>query len=612
MLLGGYLLVLAYQGTTWHFSFTWLRIPGSPSSRLLLLGAFVAFPGAVMIALTTTISFWVHLYAMAYLQLASRRYVVFAGGFVSVMLGFLMADNLLGRFIGWELIGLGSYLLIGFWHQQASAARSSTKAWLINQLGSISLLIGMLLIGSELGTFDLAALAAFPQATYQRHGWLGVARCCLVAGACAKSAQWPWCSWLSSAMKAPTPASALLHTATMVGAGVYLLVDVAPVLGAATLTGVAYVGGLTALMGAYAALTQQHIKQVLAYSTISQLGYAVMAVGVGASSVGLFHFVTHALGKACLFLCMGAVSRLLAASNMQGMGGLRKVLPGVFYTYLLATFSLVGMPGFAGALSKEAVLACTWAWANEQALAGNYGGYLVPGLAWVASWLAVVYMGRQCYLVFMGTPRWSPASLPSPSYRTPWLMQVSMAVLALCTLGCWYGPLAGAVQSSWLLQRLGTTSLPITASLQHGVMLASCLAMLLGLGFFMGWQAKGLPTLSTAWAQLSLHGWYLDALANATAKTVLGLSRIVARFEHRVVNGLVQGITVGYVVLAHVIGWLDRKLLGRLVLLVASVPRYVGKAHRITQQGSLPHALLWMFIGIGLLFIGIYWAMQST
>ena len=609
MLLGGYLVVHAYHGTTWRLTFLWLQLPGSAWSCSLVLGIWVDFPVAVMMGLTTTIHFWVHLYAGAYLQTASRRYVVLSGAFVSVMLGFWMASNLLGRFIGWELIGVGSYLLIGFWYTQEAAAKHSTQAWLINQLGSISLLIGMLLVGSALGTLDLAELAALPPSAYQGHAWLGIARFCLVAGVCAKSAQWPWFSWLSSAMKAPTPASALIHTATLVGAGAYLLVGLAPVLGATALTGVAYVGALTALMGAYAALTQQHAKQVLAYSTISQLGYVVMAVGVGASSVGLFHFVTHAFCKACLFLCLGVVSQFVGTVSMQGMGGLRRVFPGVFGVYLLAALSLVGVPGLAGALSKEAVLACTWAWAREQALVGHYWGYAVPVLAWAAALLSVVYLGRLGYLVFMGTPRWSPVSLPYPTYRISWRMQGSLAALARGTLGGCYGPLLGDAQGGWLLQRLGP--LPLAVPLQHGVLLASLLAMILGCILLTGWRLKDFLPLPSAWHRLSLHGWYLDALVHAVAQTVVCLSRIVVCFEHRVVQGLVRGISVGYVVLGHVVGWLDRTLLGGLVLLVATVPRYVGKAHRFTQQGSWQQVLLWMFIGIGLLGWGIYCTMQG-
>lgn len=633
MLLSWGLLAVTYYGLTWQQSFTWLHLPGRAFSQSLRLGIRIDFLVALMVSLTTTISFLVHLYAMAYLKTARRRYGALTGAFVSAMLGFWMADSLLGRFIGWELIGWGSYLLIGFWHAKPDAARHSTKAWLINQVGSISLLIGILFLGSELGTWDLAKLATLPPLSLENHPWLGIARFCLVAGLCAKSAQWPWFNWLSSAMTAPTPASALIHSATLVGAGVYWLVGLAPVLGSVMLSGIACVGAMTALMGAYAALTQQHAKQVLAYSTISQLGYMVMAVGVGASSVGIFHFVVHAFAKACLFLCVGIASQQIGTGNMQRMGGLRQVLPGVFVVYLFAASSLLGVPGFAGSFSKEAILAYTWAWAREQAFTGSYWAYAVPGLAWLASLLGVVYIGRQIYLVFLGTPRWATKEHPSLPYRAAWVMQGSMAVLALGTLGYWYGPLAGGIQDSWLWQRIEGFSEPLTATLAHGVLFASLLALLLGGCLCLAWQRKGFPVLPTSWAQLSLRGWYLDNLAHAMAQQVLRFSRMAARFEQRIFYGgvqytvrgyvalaqvanrvdrktigsLLRGISRGYVALAYGVSWIDRQLVAGLVLGVASAPRYLGTAHRITQQGSWQRALLWMCLGIGLLIGAIYW-----
>lgn len=622
MLLGGYLLVLTYHGTTWHGFFTWLRIPGNPLPFCLMLSFCVDFPVAVMVSLTTTISFITHFYALSYMQVARRRYCVLTSGFVSAMLGFLMAENLMARFIGWEVVGLGSYLLVSFWHQQETASRSGTKVWLINQLGSVSLLIGILILVSELGSFDLDELALLSKdVSHDNKGWLVVAKYCLVGGVCVKSAQFPWFSWLPSAMTAPTPASALIHTATMVGAGMHLLIGLTPILGMEPLTLVTYLGSFTAFMGAYAALTQQHMKQVLAYSTISQLGYAVMAVGVGASSIGLFHFVTHAFCKACLFLCVGAVSHFLhqqsEENSIQHMGGLNKALPGTFCAYLIAACSLIGVPGFAGSLSKEAVLVRTLAWATQQAQAGSYLGYLVPVLGFFSTFLAVVYMGRQCYLVFMGVPRWSRKLIPKVLYCTPWSMQISMFTLALCSLGFWYGPITGGIKNNWLLQRLVQTPLlasmlPVTHTLQYEVTLASVIIMSLGLLFLVIWQVRNPATLLLPHNKLALHGWYLDRLANATARGVLGLSRLIAQFDHQVVNGFVRGIGVGYIVLGNMLGWLDQKLLGGAVLLIASVPRYLGKVHRTTQQGNLQRSLLWMFISIGLLSWGIYWATRGV
>jgi NADH-quinone oxidoreductase subunit L len=621
MFLSGYLLVLTYHGATWRGAFAWLRIIGSPLSCCLELSFFVDFPAAVMMSLTTTINFFTHLYALAYMQAASQRYLVLTGSFVSAMLAFVSAESLIARFVGWELIGLGSYLFISFWHQQETAAKNGTKTWLINQLGSMSLLMGILIIGNELGSFDLNKLAVLPKEAYRNNNWIAVARCCLVGGVLSKSAQFPWFSWLPCAMTAPTPASALIHTATMVGTGVYLLIYLAPILGMTALTWVAYLGGLTAFIGACAALTQQHIKQVLAYSTISQLGYTMMAVGVGASSAGLFHFVTHAFCKACLFLCIGVVSRFMLQQNdantMQHMGGLRRMLPGTFGSYLIAACSLVGLPGFAGFSSKEAVLAYAWAWAQQQTQSGSYLGYLVPVLGFLSSFLGIVYMGRQCYLVFMGMPQWSHKPRENTPYRTPWLMQISMFALALCSLSCWYGPVSGDLQSNWLLQRLVdmpcyASTLTITQKLRHSITVVSSVIMASGLFFLVIWQRRSPTTVLFPPDQLVRNSWYLDTLANAAAKGGLYLSGIVAQFESRVVNGLIHSIGIGYIKLGSIINGLDRKLIEGTVLLIASVPLYLGRAHRATQQGNLQHTLLWLFVGIGLLFGGIYWVTQGV
>ena len=620
MLLGGYLLVLTYHGTTWHGAFTWLYLPDRPFP--LKLNFCVDFPAAVMVSLTTTLHLLTHIYALTYLKSEHQRYSVLVGCFVSAMLTFFMANSLIARFMAWELIGLGSYLIIGFEYQQETATKSGFKVWLINQLGSVGLLIGILIIGSELGSFNLTELSALPQEIYRNNSWLVVAKCCLVGGVLTKSAQFPWLGWLPKAMTAPTPASALIHTATMVGAGVYLLVDLAPILGVTTLTYVSYLGGLTAFMGAYAAVAQQHIKQILAYSTVSQLGYAVMAVGVGASGVGLFHFVIHAFGKACLFLCVGAISHFLRqqgrdnAMAMQHMGGLRKPLPGTFWAYLIAAGSLVGIPGSVGSLSKGAVWACTLAWAHQRAQAGSYIGYLVPMLGFVSSFLGMVYMGRTCYLIFMGTPRWSYKLAPNVAYRTPWLMQLSIVILALCSLDWLYSPVLD-LHSNWLLQRLAYTPrlasiLSMDSKLRHCITLVSIGTMALGILFLVVWRVRSPNTLLLPRHKLALHGWYLDMIFSTVARKVLRLSKLMARLDHQIVNGLVRSISVGYVTLGNIVSWLDQKLAGGMVLLIASVPQRLGKVHRATQQGNLQHSLLWVFISMGLLWVGVYWVTRGV
>lgn len=361
------------------------------------------------------------------------------------------------------------------------------------------------------------------------------------------------------------------------------------------------------------------MKQVLAYSTISQLGYVVMAVGIGASNMGLLHFVTHAFGKACLFLCVGTVSRFVdqqgEAYNMQHMGGLHKILPAAFYVYVIASLSLAGMPALAGSLSKEAILAYALAWASHQAQQGSYFGSLVPLLGFCTTLLTVVYIGRQCYLIFMGTPRESYQPTSYATYRTPWLMKISMFALGMGTLSFWYGPL-GDLRKSWLLQRLEripllAPTLPITETLQHWVALLSSMALLLGVIFLIVWEIRSPTTFLFSRTKLFLGKQAWDQLNNAIAQGVLYLSQLIGRFDTWVANDWMHAIGMRYVMAGNILSWLDRTLLDRTVLFIASLPQYLGKAHQTTQRGNLQSYLLWTFIGIGLLLGGICWATHN-
>ncbi|MHA7877545.1 MAG: NADH-quinone oxidoreductase subunit 5 family protein [Bacteroidota bacterium] len=620
MFLGGYLGVLAYHGTTWQKVFTWWRISGSTWTYALDLSFYVDFRVAVMVVLTTILSFITHLYALAYMKQGVRRYIILTGGFVSAMLGFLMAEDLVTQFIGWEVMGWGSYLLISFWYHQDLAARNSTKVWLINQLGTMSLLIGILIIGSELGSFHLPTLAIQPLDVYLNNRWLIVARYCLVTGVLIKSAQLPWFNWLSSAMDAPIPTSALIHTATMVGAGIHLLVSLTPILGETLLTYLAYWGGLTAFTGAYLAITQQHIKQVLVYSTISQLGYVVMAVGAGASSIGLFHLVTSAFSKACLFLCIGVVLQLVhqegRPSTMQHMGGLRKQVPSAFYAYIVASLSLIGVPALAGSLSKEAVLTCVLAWADYQVQQGSYFGYLVPLLGFGASFLTVIYAARQCYLVFMGMPRWPHAPTRNVSYRIPRLMQISILALAMLTLGFWYDSVV-TIRNSWLLQRLAqlpliAPTLPIPYALKHSVTIASVIIVCLGLIFLLSWHLRNSATLLLPRTPLLLCGKRWDQLHYVTTQGVLYISSWIAQLDYWVTDIGMRGIGMGYIMIGNLFGWLDRRRLDSVFLSIGCISRHFSKIYQIAQRGSLQKFLLWMLVGIGLLLVTIYWATHAA
>lgn len=572
------------------------------------------------------IGFVVYLFSIPYLEKdrSIQRYCILLTLSIVAMLWLVVADNLLVIFIGWELIGLISYWLISFWCQQTGPAQAGTKVWLINKFGSILLFMGILLLGSQLGSFSLVTLMRMRSPLAYSIYWLTLASGCILGGVFTKSAQFPFCSWLPSAMTAPTPASALLHAATMVSAGVYLLIRITPVMHTALLSMVAFIGSFTALMGAYAALAQRYLKSMLAYATISQLGYIMMAIGLGANSAAFIYLIIHAFCKACLFLCVGAVEFFLsqrgisANHDMQKMGGLIQFIPGVAHAYWLASLMLVGIPGLGDFTSKKVILAHTLHWAIAQGQAGFYLGYCVPIFGFITLLLTIVYLGRSYGLVFMGTPHWkyrAPiVSSKLPGRPIPLLMQLSILMLVLCSLGLCCVPLLFPAHYDWLWKHLatlvGAATMP-SGSLQHVATTLSTTILIMGMiVLVMSFHPVSTNLLRhcSSLAQLSLQGWYLDALIGLVAQRVLRLSKITHYLEQKLLASFTQCIAISYVVLGHIIAWLDYKLVGNIYCLVTSGLWWLGQLYGYIQQSKLQNYLFWTYFGLGLLLVWwLYW-----
>jgi len=362
---------------------------------------------AIMLAMVTLISLLVHLYSTGYMAGDKNygRYFAFLGIFTFSMLGIVLSDNLFSIYIFWELVGLSSYLLIGFFFEKQSAADAQKKAFLANRVGDIGMWLGILILYSQFHTFSFeqiyANLAAGKFA--MSNAWLTAAGLLLFMGCVGKSAQFPLHIWLPDAMEGPTPVSALIHAATMVAAGVYFVARIFVLLTPDALHVIAFIGAFTAFMAATIAITQNDIKRVLAYSTVSQLGYMVLGLGVGAYSAALFHLVTHAFFKACLFLGSGAIIHAMHhEQDMRWMGGLRKNMPWTFATFTLATLALAGLPLTSGFMSKDAILAGAIGFAQVE---GGGVFYLIPALGFFSAMLTAFYMGRQIWLVFFGESR---------------------------------------------------------------------------------------------------------------------------------------------------------------------------------------------------------------
>jgi len=409
-------------------SWAWITLPDFE----LKFGFLIDNVTSLMLIVVTVVSFLVHLYSVGYMKQDPRYYRFFAylSLFSFSMLGLVLVDNLFALYIFWELVGLSSYLLIAFWFEKPSAARAGKKAFIVTRIGDIGLFIGILIIFFETnGLFNFEAVfQAVAQDNFNSDvmgiSLLSIAGICVFLGAVGKSAQFPLHIWLPDAMEGPTPISALIHAATMVVAGVYLVTRMFVFFTPDVLLIIAYTGAFTAIFAATMALTHHDIKKVLAYSTVSQLGYMMMGLGVGAYSAGFFHLVTHASFKACLFLCAGSVIHAVHTQDMRKMGGLRTKMPITFVTMLIATLAISGIPFFSGFVSKDMILAGTLSFAMENPI-----HLLIPTFGFVAAGLTAFYMFRLLFLTFFGQPQNTEAF--SHAHESGWTLTAPLIVLSL-------------------------------------------------------------------------------------------------------------------------------------------------------------------------------------
>lgn len=384
---------------------------------------------AVVMALVITgVGSLIALYSVGYMHDDERyhRFFAYLLLFVAAMLTLVLADNLLLMYVGWEGVGLCSYLLIGFWFERPAAANAAKKAFLINRIGDFSFLLGILLLAGTVGSLTVSAVNGAAASGALAAGIATIAALLLFGGATGKSAQIPLYVWLPDAMEGPTPASALIHAATMVTAGVYMVARFGAVFGASAgdvaLTVVAWTGALTALWAALMAAAQYDIKRVLAYSTVSQLGYMFLANGLEAYSAGIFHLVTHASFKALMFLGAGSVMHALAGNvDMRKMGGLRKVMPITGLTFMAGWLAISGIVPFAGFFSKDAILAVAW----------QQGEYALWGIGVFTALLTAFYMSRLYFRVFEGDLVVPEGTHP---HESPWTMVAPLMVLGILSV----------------------------------------------------------------------------------------------------------------------------------------------------------------------------------
>jgi NADH-quinone oxidoreductase subunit L len=518
---------------------------------------------AVMLLIVTGIGFLIHVYSLGYMAHddGMARFFVYLNLFIFFMLLLIMADNLLLLFVGWEGVGLCSYLLIGFWHENHDNTIAGNKAFIVNRIGDFGFILGMLLLLTELGrqgiwTLDFAELQKHAQMLSP--AMIGLITLLLFVGATGKSAQIPLFVWLPDAMAGPTPVSALIHAATMVTAGVYMtarlhfLFELAP----ATLSLIAWIGAATAFFAATIALTQNDIKKVLAYSTVSQLGYMFLAVGLGAFSAAIFHVFTHAFFKACLFLGSGSVIHALGgAQDMRQMGGLRKFMPTTYWTYVVATLAIAGAPLTAGFFSKDLIL---WQ-------AFSHGAFALWVIGLITAGLTAFYMFRQLFLVFHGECR-ADDHAKAHLHESPASMTLPLVVLACGSIFAgWLGApeyLWGSRWDHWLEGIFGAPE-------HHGSVNSEILVTLLTLavvavGIYLAYAKYGRTGAAidraegSALYRLSLNKFYVDEFYDRVfVRPFTACSRFFAQFiDPWVIDGAVNGAAAS----ARGLSWLWRGL----------------------------------------------------
>ena len=394
-----------------HRTVGWLRSGGVEYDAGILVDGLTV----MMLFVVCAVSLLVHIYSTDYVAGDARytHFFAFLSLFTAAMLFFVLSDNLLQMIVGWELVGVCSFVLIGHWWEDRANSDAALKAFFTNRVGDVGLLVGVsILFFAAGGTFDTLTISERVNAGEVSHTALLAASLCLLAAVMSKSGQFILHTWLPDAMAGPTPVSALIHAATMVVAGIFMVARLYPVfwegmsIGGSSINMLALVGAVTLLFGGLLAFTQNDIKKVLAYSTVSQLGYMVMALGVGAWTAAMFHLFTHAFFKACLFLGSGSVSHAVHSFDMKSdMGGLRKVMPHTYRTFLVATVALMGLPPLAGFWSKDEILAGTGGWGlfGGTNANGAYTLMLVMGMLGAA--VTAAYMTRVVYLTFFGTYR---------------------------------------------------------------------------------------------------------------------------------------------------------------------------------------------------------------
>ena len=547
----------------------------------------------LMLLIITGVGFLIHIYSVGYMgeEEGYWRYFSYLNLFLFVMTVLVLAENYLLMFVGWEGVGLASYLLIGFYFNRDSAARAGRKAFVVNRIGDFGFLIGIFLLIAHFGTLSFSKIGAALALDPGTQGGIYTAiALCLVVGACGKSAQIPLYIWLPDAMEGPTPVSALIHAATMVTAGVYMIsrthgiFDRSPL----ALSIIAIIGAATAFFAATVGLVQTDIKRVLAYSTISQLGYMFLGLGVGAYSAAVFHLMTHAFFKALLFLAAGSVIHGLSGEqDMLKMGGVRKYLPITCWTMFAGVWAIAGLPFGAGFYSKDAIL--------YEAFQHGTLGKALYAVGLVTAFMTSFYMFRLFYLTFLGKSR-SEDHGHHP-HESPAIMLIPLVILAILSIcGGWIG-----------IERFGHFLAPIVGTVTDPAELPG--------GKSLDWILSGVAIASGVLGWLVAHLLYSKGTEKAEklAASMPALHTIL--INKYGIDELYNAVIITPITLAarYLLGWIGEGVLIRgSAWLLAGVTGLCGEVARRWQSGNLRSYSAWLAAGAAVFLIFAYYVQSRV
>lgn len=606
-----------------HLSrWVWFEIGHIQFTTSILLNSY----STTMMVIATFVSFMVHLYSVEYMKERRNhsKYFPYLALFVSSMLGIILSDNLLITFIFWELVGLASFLLIGFWYEKETSAAAAKKAFLYNKFADLAFVIAIMVLYAICGTLEISKIASLLEEFPCTNPWILVAGLAIWFATVGKSAQFPLYVWLPDAMAGPTPVSALLHAATMVAAGVFLLLKTSFLLLDWVPNLITIIGCITALLAALQAMRTFDSKKVLAFSTVSQLGYMMMAVGVGANDAAFFHLATHAFFKACLFLSVGAVIHAmhhmqshqfehgqykeLDTLDMRLMGGFRKKMPITFVAYSISYAALIGLPFFSGFLSKDAILGALYDWAT---VSGSWS-WLIVAAAFSTVALTAFYMTRQLILIFFGEFRLLKTDISYKKYfdhitESSWLINVPLIVLGGLSFWFFFSLNPLHAQTGWWMKGA------FVSAAQHEFHLfIPAIASL----FTLGAIAVAVQKYRTvdvfvdtrlALTNLFAHNYYIEkGITFLFVQPVFIISNMCMATDD-FINRAIHGKAYFFIVVAQLADVFDRWVIDGSVHFVSGLVRFIGSFFRSYLKGNIQGYFYFTLIAFALMLLWLGW-----